>query len=124
LCRMLTIAIAVPRSFPKCPQTLGCLLSDTLDIELRRVGSGSRMTFVLGEQQLSSWMADNALVAWAVHPRPWEVEGYLIATVDLPLNLEGNTGNQFHRQLTIRRAAAVQRAHLLPIVPNPGISGR
>ena len=28
--------------------TLGCLLSEELDIELRRVGSGKRMTFAEG----------------------------------------------------------------------------
>ena len=29
--------------------TLGCLLSEELDIELQRVGSGKRMTFAEGE---------------------------------------------------------------------------
>ena len=33
--------------------SLGCLLSEELDIELRRVGSGKRMTFVEGEEALS-----------------------------------------------------------------------
>ena len=40
--------------------TLGCLLSEELDIEVRRVGSGKRMTFAEGEGVLSQWMADNA----------------------------------------------------------------
>jgi len=44
--------------------TLGCLLSEELDIELRRVGSGKRMTFAEGEGVLSQWMADNAFVCW------------------------------------------------------------
>jgi hypothetical protein len=33
--------------------TLGCLLSEELDIELRRVGSGKRMTYAAGEEVLS-----------------------------------------------------------------------
>jgi hypothetical protein len=40
--------------------SLGCLLSVTLNIDLRRVGSGDRLTFAGGEKQLSEWMAENA----------------------------------------------------------------
>src|SRR4051794_25328860 len=36
--------------------TLGCLLSDHLGIELRRVGHGKRLTFADGEATLSEWM--------------------------------------------------------------------
>jgi len=105
-------------------KTLGCLLADDLGIELRRVGSGRRMTFVAGEQALSNWMSANALVSWIVHDRPWEVKDHLIATLDLPLNLQGNARNQFHADLTHRRADAVAQARLLPVVANPGVGGR
>lgn len=105
-------------------KTVGCLLSHELGIELRRVGSGSRMTFVLGEQPLSRWMGENALVSWVVHSQPWELEGHLIATLDLPLNLQGNSRNSFHPELTKQRAAAVKRARGLPVIPNPGVGGR
>ena len=104
-------------------KTLGCLLADQLGIELRRVGSGKRMTFVEGEQTLSAWMALHARVAWIERPRPWELEDYLIGTVDLPLNLQGNSHNPFHPQLTVARAAAVGRAKSLPVLPNPGVGG-
>ena len=70
-------------------KTLGCLLADQLGIELRRVGSGTRMTFLDGEQALSAWIAANARVAWIVRSQPWELEDYLIQAVDLPLNLHG-----------------------------------
>ncbi|MFF4790763.1 GIY-YIG nuclease family protein [Streptomyces sp. NPDC001276] len=41
--------------------TLGCLLG----LELRRVGSGQRMTFGKAEEAtLSQWMAENARVCW------------------------------------------------------------
>jgi hypothetical protein len=38
--------------------TLGCLLAERLGIQLRRVGSGQRLTFAAGEARLSAWMAD------------------------------------------------------------------
>jgi len=105
-------------------KTLGCLLASELGIELRRVGSGNRMTFVLGEQALSRWMQENAFVSWLGHEEPWELESRLIAAVDLPLNLDGNARNQFHPELTGTRKQAVEAARLLPSVPNPGIGGR
>ena len=43
--------------------------ADEFGIQLRRVGSGSRMTFGAGEQALSAWMAENALSAgWSAGP--------------------------------------------------------
>ena len=47
------------------------------------------MTFVEGEQPLSSWMAENAYVSWVVCGRPWELDDESIAELDLPLNLQG-----------------------------------
>jgi hypothetical protein len=105
-------------------KTLGCLLASELGIELRRVGSGNRMTFGPGERALSDWMAENALVSWAIVDRPWELEAELLASLDLPLNLDSNRRNSFHPHLTALRAAAVARARALPVLPNPGIGGR
>jgi hypothetical protein len=104
-------------------KTLGCLLADELGIQLRRVGSGNRMTFVEGEQALSAWMAENACVSWVVRDRPWELEDELIAALDLPLNLQGNSHNRFNSVLTAARASCVSQARALPVVPNPGIGG-
>jgi hypothetical protein len=75
-------------------KTLGCLLAAELGIQLRRVGSGTRLTFADGEQALSKSMAENAYVSWIVHGSPWELEDHLIAALDLPLNLQGNKHNQ------------------------------
>lgn len=105
-------------------KTLGCLLSDELGIELRRVGSGNRRTFGLGEQALSAWMARNARVNFVSYDRPWELEDHLIANVDLPLNLEGNSRNRFHPVLTEARSRCVTRANALPVLANPGVGGR
>ncbi|MFD8270365.1 GIY-YIG nuclease family protein [Streptomyces althioticus] len=92
--------------------TLGCLLG----LELRRVGSGNRMTFgKAGEAALSQWMADNAQVCWAEQKEPWTSESQLITELDLPLNLDQNRHNAFHSRLKEIRAQARERARKLPI---------
>ncbi|MEU6656850.1 GIY-YIG nuclease family protein [Streptomyces sp. NPDC046900] len=92
--------------------TLGCLLG----IELRRVGSGKRMTFgKAGEAELSQWMAENARVCWIVHDEPWTMESELISQLDLPLNLDQNRHNSFHGRLTEVRSQARQRARELAV---------
>jgi hypothetical protein len=88
------------------------------------VGSGSRLTFGLGEQVLSAWMAENAFVSWVVREAPWELEDDLIAVLDLPLNLKGNQGNSFHPVLSGVRARCVAQARSLPVLVNPGIGGQ
>jgi hypothetical protein len=105
-------------------KTLGCLLAGELRIQLRRVGSGKRMTFVEGEQALSAWMAENAYVSWIVRRRPWELEDTLISALDLPLNLTGNKHNQFHPVLADVRARCAAQAKDLPVLVNPGVGGR
>ena len=96
--------------------TLGCLLASELGIELRRVGSGERLTFAAGEQALSQWMAANARVCWHVTPEPWIIESALIDQLTLPLNLDQNSASSFHAQLSERRAYHRARARMLPVV--------
>ncbi|MGW0917729.1 GIY-YIG nuclease family protein [Streptomyces sp. NPDC002755] len=92
--------------------TLGCLLG----LELRRVGSGQKMTFgKAGEATLSQWMADNARVCWIEKKEPWTLESQLISELDLPLNLAQNRHNAFHSRLEELRAQAQQRARELPL---------
>jgi hypothetical protein len=64
--------------------TLGCLLAEQLGIELRRVGSGKRLTFAAGEAVLSDWMGAHAFVCWMPTGTPWEVESEAITSLDLP----------------------------------------
>ncbi|SDX45486.1 GIY-YIG nuclease family protein [Thiocapsa roseopersicina] len=90
--------------------TLGCLLSETLGIELRRVGSGKRMTFADGEMTLSGWMAENAFVTWVVDPAPWVLEERLISGLSLPLNLDMNRGHLFYPTLRALRKCAKREA--------------
>jgi hypothetical protein len=90
--------------------TLGCLLG----LELRRVGSGKRMTFgKTGEAALSAWMAEHARVCWVTCAEPWALESDLIARLDLPLNLDQNSHNGFHARLRTIRADARLRAREL-----------
>ncbi|MGQ4398850.1 GIY-YIG nuclease family protein [Streptomyces hayashii] len=92
--------------------TLGCLLG----LELRRVGSGQKMTFgKAGEARLSQWMADNARVCWIEKNEPWTLESQLISELDIPLNLAQNRHNAFHSRLEALRAQARQRARELPL---------
>jgi hypothetical protein len=95
--------------------SLGCLLSQSLGIELRRVGSGRRMTFGAGEQALNDWLGRGARIAWMVCDEPWKTEEYLIRTVSLPLNLDQNRHHLFHSKLSEIRRVAKARARELPI---------
>lgn len=92
--------------------TLGCLLG----LELRRVGSGKRMTFgKVGEAELSAWMAEYARVCWIESSEPWELETELISQLDLPLNLDQNSSHPFYGELKRLRAEARARARELPV---------
>lgn len=95
--------------------TLGCLLASELGIELRRVGSGKRMTFADGEKKLSQWLDRNAFVSWMVCAQPWVIEHELIQTICLPLNLDQNKAHTFHAQLSALRRSARERARHLPV---------
>jgi hypothetical protein len=97
--------------------TLGCLLSQKLGIELRRVGAGDRTTFAIGEQKVSSWMEENANVVWVECDEPWKVEREVIATLSLPLNLQHNQHHAFWTKLSLIRADARKMANALPIIP-------
>lgn len=96
--------------------TLGCLLSEKLGIELRRVGSGTRRTFSQGERLLSAWMETNALACWSECNEPWVAEEQLITTLSLPLNLDQNARHSFCSDLKAIRKKAADRARELPIV--------
>ncbi|MDB1087367.1 hypothetical protein PJ985_07295 [Streptomyces sp. ACA25] len=92
--------------------SLGCLLG----LELRRVGSGERLTFgKAGEATLSEWMADNAGVCWIEHEEPWILKSSFIPQCDLPLNLDQNDHNTFCDRLKQLRAQARDRARELPV---------
>lgn len=102
-------------------KTLGVLLAAESGFPLRRVGSGRRRTFThVGEQWLDGWMDDNALVCWAEHPRPEEVEPDIIQTVSLPLNIQDNQHHPFSAELSALRRRAGREANEAPVAPEVG----
>ncbi|MCK8672224.1 hypothetical protein M1M07_14045 [Rhodococcus sp. HM1] len=104
--------------------SLGSLLSPALGIELRRFGSGDRLHFGTGEQELSRWMHDHARVGWSTDSTPWEVESRLFTKLVLPLNLDGNDHCSYYARLKQARGDARAHARSLPVLPNPGVGGR
>ena len=98
--------------------TLGCLLEPVLGTTLRRVGSGTRLTFGGAEDRLTEWMAENARVCWAETERPRELEARLIQTLVLPLNLDQNK-HGFCSTLRRSRLNARSRARGLPVEAPP-----
>jgi hypothetical protein len=97
--------------------SLGCLLADQLGVELRRVGSGKRMTFSTGEKRLSDWLEHNARVVWMVCDQPWVLEEELIGALNLPINLDQNRNHAFHHALSELRRTAKLGARTLPVLP-------
>ncbi|MFE1664090.1 GIY-YIG nuclease family protein [Microbacterium sp. P02] len=96
--------------------TLGCHLGSTLGIDLRRVGSGDRLTFSpAGEVALSEWMARHARVAFLEHAAPWEVEPELIAAVNVPLNIDHNSSKPYYRTNRALRARYKADARSRPV---------
>jgi hypothetical protein len=103
-------------------RTLGCLLAPTLDIKLRRVGSGTRYTFTnRGEQVLDHWMDQHAFVTWVEATAPWEIEKQLLSSgLTLPLNLDGNPAQDAVAVVCAARLEARRLADELDIVSDNG----
>jgi hypothetical protein len=97
--------------------TLGCLLADEIGIELRRVGSGQRLTFSTGESALREWMAAHALVSIVEIEKPWIPEPEIITALDLPLNIEHNAHNAQRQFVRDARDRARVRARAMPALP-------
>ena len=115
VCEPTSISHARERGRLDIAPDVGCLLSEELGLQLRRVGSGKRLTFYDGEKRLSEWLAENAFVAWEVTPEPWLVEHALISAVPLPLSLDQNTWHAFCPTLAGIRRAAREATRALPV---------
>lgn len=96
--------------------TLGCHLASALGIALRRVGSGTRLTFTQdGERQINEWMSRHARVTWVQTGSPWLPEAQAIEQLSLPLNLQGNSHHPYYPALKALRAEHKATARTLPI---------
>lgn len=96
--------------------TLGCLLGEQLNIQLRRVGSGKRMTFGEGEDRLDDWMGKNTFVTWLFIDQPWILEEKLISELFLPLIIDKNKHNPNHDLVSGARRKAKAFAREFPIL--------
>ncbi|MHC1473152.1 GIY-YIG nuclease family protein, partial [Klebsiella pneumoniae] len=65
-----------------------------------------------GEQWLDRWMDKNARVYWIEDDEPWVLEEMLIATISLPLNLQGNK-HTFKPILSSMRSKAIAEAQTM-----------
>lgn len=90
--------------------SLGCLLANHLDLELRHAGNGDDTTFGPGEAVLSKWLCEHARITWRPSPEPWKNESDFIATMPLPLNLKHNQCHPFFPTLSKLRGEAKRRA--------------
>lgn len=90
--------------------SLGCLLSDELNIELQK--HGKSIHFGDGEKKLSEWITNNTAVAFQVCDKPWNVEDEAIKTLMLPLNLRDNKYSLFKIPLENIRKNAKRIARL------------
>ena len=105
-------------------RTLGVLLAAESNFPLRRVGSGNRTTLThSGEQWLDKWMEINAMVHWVVHEEPWLLEETLIASIPLPLNIQGST-HAFKPTLSAMRSQAMAEARMMEIANEKGLRRR
>jgi hypothetical protein len=52
---------------------------------------------------LRNWQHQNLRLTWAEHPEPWNVENVVIARLQPPLNLAGNSAHPFHGVLSSAR---------------------
>lgn len=95
--------------------SLGVLLAEKLELEMRRVGRTKRFQFADGEERLNEWMETNAFVVWHVISEPWFCEHELIKLASPPLNVDGP--HPFSTTLHELRTEAKTRAKQLPPLP-------
>lgn len=98
-------------------RTLGVLLADELGLTLG-VHGGREHYGPQGEALISRWLIENARVAWAVDPEPWEAEDELLAHATLALNLDGRS-DAFARSMSDRRKVAMAAARAAVLRPHP-----
>lgn len=85
-------------------RTLGVLLTARLGLTLG-MHSG-RTHYGDGEPLITRWMHENARVAYAIDPKPWEAEGELLEHAVLALNISGRGDDEFARSISAQRTAA------------------
>jgi hypothetical protein len=85
-------------------QSLAALLAEDRGWTARKAGSRAQLARE-DNRALSAWQRDHLRCAWVEHPRPWEVEGDVIALMQAPLNLADNASHEMHGRLKALRAS-------------------
>jgi len=89
--------------------SLGALLLDKLSLEPRKRPDG-RVDFGSTERILSEWITQHGAVSWVCGPDPWQMEGNLLKSLGVPLNLHRNEGHPFFHFLAGARTHAREKA--------------
>lgn len=85
-------------------RTLGVLLTAPLGLTLSL--HNGRAHYGEGEPLITRWMHENARVACAIDPKPWEAEEELLKHAALALNIDGRGSDAFARSVSTQRSAA------------------
>lgn len=84
-------------------RTLASLLAASLDLKFTQTATNRPSMSVEDESRLTEWMSREAMVAWLVCGRPWEIERQILASGPrLPLNIQGSL-DPFSRTLSAWR---------------------
>jgi hypothetical protein len=84
-------------------QSLAALLFEDLGWITRL--SGSRAQLIPEHNRArSEWQRERLRLAWVERPRPWTIEGRVIALMQPPLNLADNASQPMYRRLRALRA--------------------
>ena len=86
--------------------SLGSVLKNELGTVLK--ASGRSWTFGTTEAALSRWIAENAMVSWVGLRNPRPLEKYILNTISLPLNIEGNSHHPFCKRLKELRKSSTE----------------
>ncbi|MCA0350422.1 MAG: hypothetical protein LCH85_00370 [Chloroflexi bacterium] len=70
--------------------SLGCLLSEQLNLRLVAHGANNYLTFGEGEQRLSYWLQQHTGVSWMLHAQPWSIKPDILSQYVFPLNIKKN----------------------------------
>jgi hypothetical protein len=83
--------------------TLAALLLD--EIRLKPIQPSNRPFLNKADNaKLSAWQRTHLNLTWCAHSEPWKVELGVVAELEPPLNLAGNSTHSFHATLSKARA--------------------
>lgn len=83
--------------------TLAALLQK--ELQLRAVRRGTKIVLTAEDnERLSTWQRENLWLSWQPRSEPWDIEAYVIAQLEPPLNLATNGAHPFYATVKSARA--------------------